>query len=81
MTGEQIRAARAILKWSAKKLAEESGISWPTIQRLESKNGPIGGYGQTGEAIKNSLESAGVQFLENGETALGVGVALGESED
>lgn len=67
MTGEQIRAARALLKWSAKRLAEESGVGWATIQRLESKNGPLSGYEQTHEALKAALEDAGVIFIpENG---------------
>lgn len=77
MTGEQIRAARALLKWSARELAEASGIGWATIQRLESKDGPLAGYDQTHEAIRNALEAHGIQFLESGQVATGPGVALG----
>ncbi|GHC37626.1 transcriptional regulator [Gemmobacter nanjingensis] len=80
MTGEQIRAARALLKWSARELADASGIGWATIQRLESKNGPLAGYGQTHEAIRKALEAQGVQFLEAGQVAAGPGVALGGKE-
>jgi len=76
MTGEQIRAARALLKWSAKRLALESDIGWATIQRLESKDGPLAGYEQTHLAIKAALEAAGVQFLDNGDVSAGPGVAL-----
>ncbi|MEP5761147.1 MAG: helix-turn-helix transcriptional regulator [Litoreibacter sp.] len=76
MTGEQIRAARALLKWSAKKLAEKSDTGWATIQRLESKDGPLAGYEQTHIALKTSLEAHGVQFLEGGQVATGPGVAL-----
>jgi transcriptional regulator with XRE-family HTH domain len=80
MTGEQIRAARALLKWSARQLAEASGIGWATVQRLESKDGPLTGYGQTHEAIRRALEAQGVQFLEGGQVAAGPGVALGAKE-
>lgn len=77
MTGEQIRAARGLLKWSARQLAEASGIGWATIQRLESKDGPLSGYDQTHAAIRLALEAQGVQFLESGQVAAGPGVALG----
>jgi len=80
MTGEQIRAARALLKWSARQLAEASGIGWATVQRLESKDGPLAGYDQTHEAICRALEAEGVQFLEDGQVAAGPGVALGMKE-
>lgn len=35
LTGSQIRAARALLKWSGQDLAEQSGVSYPAIQRAE----------------------------------------------
>lgn len=66
MRGEQIRAARALLKWSGRRLSESSGVSYPTIQRLESRDGPIGGLAETGSKIRAALESAGVEFT-NGE--------------
>ena len=76
MNGEQIRAARGLLKWSARKLAEESGVGWATIQRLESKDGPLAGYADTHDALRKSLEAQGIQFLDNGDVAAGPGVAL-----
>ena len=76
MNGEQIRAARALLKWSAKRLAEESGTGWATIQRLESKDGPLAGYADTHNAIRRALEAQGIQFLDNGDVAAGPGVSL-----
>ncbi|MEO0569599.1 MAG: helix-turn-helix transcriptional regulator [Pseudomonadota bacterium] len=76
MTGEQIRAARALLKWSAKRLAAESNVGWATIQRLESKDGPLAGYADTHDALRQTLEAQGIQFLDNGEVAGGPGVAI-----
>lgn len=67
LTSEQIRAARGLLKWSAQDLAERAGVSYPTIQRLDSGTGPVGGLATTIEKVLVAFEDAGVQFLpENG---------------
>ena len=76
MTGEQIRAARALLRWKAADLAKASGVSVPTIQRIDSATGEVAGRYETIEAIRKALESQGIQFLDTGEAALGAGVAL-----
>lgn len=71
---EQIKAARALLRWSQNDLAEHSKVSIPTIKRLEAGTGQIGGRGETGDAIRTALEQAGVEFIaENGG---GAGVRL-----
>ncbi|MGJ5136861.1 helix-turn-helix domain-containing protein [Bradyrhizobium oligotrophicum] len=72
----QIKAARSLLGWSQDDLAERSGISKPTIGRLEAidTDDPIGGRPDTGQALVAALEKAGVQFIpENGG---GAGVRL-----
>jgi len=76
MNGEHIRAARAFLGWTAAELAKESGVSYPTIQRIDATRGPVSGRYETIEAIRKALEAQGIQFLDTGETALGAGVAL-----
>lgn len=76
MLGEQIKAARALLGWTASDLAERSGISYPTIQRLDATKGPVGGRHETVEAVRKALEAGGVQFLETGQVTAGPGVAL-----
>lgn len=81
MNGEQIRAARALLGWTAADLARESGISYPTIQRIDSTKGTMSGRYETIESIRKALEAKGIQFLENGDTALGSGVALKSDEE
>ena len=65
LMGEQIRAARGLLNWSAKTLSEKSGVSYPTVQRLESKNGPIGGLAKTSAKISAAIEAAGVEFINS----------------
>jgi predicted transcriptional regulator len=63
----QIKAARALLAWSQDDLAAESGVSVPTIKRLEAADGELGGRTETGEALVAALEKAGVEFIvENG---------------
>lgn len=70
----QIKAARALAGLSQTDLAKASGISLPTIKRLEAQDGDIGGRPATVAAIRAALEGAGVVFLpENGN---GPGVAL-----
>lgn len=67
MTSDQIRAARALVRWSARVLAERAGLSLPTIQRLEAADGVPSTSVQTLMAIKDALEKAGVEFT-NGDT-------------
>lgn len=71
----QVKAARALLGWSQDDLAAASGVSVPTIARLESVDSDgIGGRATTADAIRAALEAAGVQFIpENGG---GAGVRL-----
>lgn len=69
-----MKAARALLGWSQEDLARESGVSLPTLKRLEAQDGPVGGRASTADQIALTLETAGVLFIpENGE---GAGVRL-----
>ena len=79
LTASQIRAARALLKWSAKNLAVQSGLSWKTIQRLESSEGVLSTNLRTIEAIMKALEAAGVIFIS--ENQYGPGVRLKKRSD
>ena len=66
-TGAQIRAARALIGWSATALAQRSGVSYPTIQRAESIDGIPRMQAPNLAAIQRALEEAGVVFLEDRE--------------
>jgi predicted transcriptional regulator len=70
----QIKAGRALLGWSQSDLASESGVSEPTIARLESTDGELGGREATAEKIRSALERGGIQFIE--ENGGGAGVRL-----
>lgn len=69
---EQIKAARALLGWTQSDLAEASGVSHPTVKRLEMASGAIGGRAETGDAIRSALEEAGIQFIEQNGGGPGV---------
>jgi transcriptional regulator with XRE-family HTH domain len=74
LSSELIRAARALLRWEQRDLANASSVSLPTIKRLESRPGPLGAHGSTVAALRKALESAGVEFID--ENGGGAGVRL-----
>jgi DNA-binding XRE family transcriptional regulator len=71
-TIRQIKAARALLDWSQSDLARHSGISEPTIARLESAEGQLGGRGETAKKIRAALERSGIEFIDENGGGLGV---------
>jgi predicted transcriptional regulator len=74
ITSEQVRAARALIRWEQRNLAEASKVSLPSIKRLETTPGPLSAQPRTVDAIRSALEAAGVIFVaENGD---GPGVRL-----
>ena len=72
ITTRQVKAARALLGWSQADLALNSGISEPTVARLESIDGPLGGRQETSEKIRNTIEGAGIEFIDENGGGLGV---------
>lgn len=72
ITGIQIRMARAALRWSIKELAKFSGVSVPTIFRLEQENGLAPSRTQTLLDIKAAFEGAGIEFIGTPERDPGV---------
>ncbi len=60
----QIRAARALLDWSQRQLAEKSKLSVPTIKRMEGSMGPERSTEANVEAVRRALEGAGIVFLD-----------------
>jgi predicted transcriptional regulator len=72
ITSELIRAARALLRWEQRDLAQVSGVSLPTIKRLEVTPGVLAANSSTVTALRRAFESAGIEFT-NGS---GPGVRL-----
>ncbi|MDH3233424.1 MAG: helix-turn-helix domain-containing protein [Alphaproteobacteria bacterium] len=72
IVADQIRAARALLRWSARELAEKSGVSLPTIQRMEAATGVPSAMARSIVAITSALESAGIEFIDENGGGAGV---------
>ena len=72
ITSDQIRAARALLRWSGKDLAEKTGLGFSTLMRLEVLEGVPSAQAKTLEAIQKAFESAGVEFIGTPEDGPGV---------
>ena len=72
ITGIQIRAARAVLRWSIKDLAAKSGVSVPTIFRLEQEDGIPSSRSHTLADLKATFEKAGIEFIGTPEDRPGV---------
>ena len=77
LTSAQIRAARALLRWSAEELAQQSLLSVATIRRAELTEKETAMTSANDVAVRRALEAAGVEFInENGG---GPGVRLRKS--
>jgi predicted transcriptional regulator len=74
LSSELIRAARALLRWEQRDLSEASAVSLPTIKRLESQPGTMAAHMSTIVALRQAIEAAGVDFIE--ENGGGPGVRL-----
>ena len=74
----QIRAARALLRWSAEDLARASTVGLTTIRRAELTDQRTSLTAANELAIRRALEEAGVEFLA--EDGGGPGVRLRKSK-
>jgi transcriptional regulator with XRE-family HTH domain len=78
ITAAQLRAARALLGIDQRKLAELSGLSLPTIQRMEASEGVIRGNVDSLMKLVSALDSAGIELISDNATSAagGRGVRL-----
>jgi hypothetical protein len=74
LVSDQIRAARALLRWSAEDLARESAVSVATIRRAELTDEETLMNAANDLAIRRALEAAGIEFID--ENGGGPGVRL-----
>ena len=75
VSGAQIRAARVMLGWTQKQLAEKSGIGFTTVQRAEQSVGAVLGTVTTVRKLQSALENGGIIFLDQ-EADVGPGLRL-----
>ena len=71
----QMRAARALLGIDQRQLAELSGLSVPTIQRMEASDGVVRGNVDSLMKLVSALDQAGIELI--GEAAASQGGGRG----
>ena len=62
----QMRAARALLGIDQRQLAELSGLSVPTIQRMEASDGVVRGNVDSLMKLVGALDQAGIELIGEG---------------
>lgn len=72
ITSAQIRAARALIRWTGKELAEASGVAFSTLMRLETGEGVPGAQAKTLDSIQKAFEEVGIEFIGTPERGAGV---------
>ncbi len=72
ITSDQIRAARSLLRWTGKDLAERSGVGFSTLMRLETEVGVPNAQAKTLEALRKAFEKAGIEFIGTPDDRPGV---------
>jgi transcriptional regulator with XRE-family HTH domain len=76
ITAAQMRAARALLGIDQRQLAEMSGVSLPTIQRMEASEGNVRGVIDTLTKIVEALDRAGIELIGENVRSVGEGRGL-----
>lgn len=66
VTAGQVRAARALIAIDQRELAALSGLSVPTIQRMEASDGVIRGNVDSLMKLIGALEAAGIELIAEG---------------
>ena len=67
-----MRAARAMLRWTALDLAAASKVGVATIRRVEVVDGEIPVTLANEAAIRHAFEDAGIDFIDDNGTGEGV---------
>jgi transcriptional regulator with XRE-family HTH domain len=73
ITSAQLKAARALLGIDQRRLAEASGLSLPTIQRMEASDGNIRGNVDSLVKLVDALDALGVEVIGAGVVSQGSG--------
>src|ERR1700722_12465718 len=78
ITAAQLRAARVLLGIDQRRLAELSGLSVPTIQRMEASEAMVRGNVDSLVKLITALDAAGIELIDEGavSSAAGRGVRL-----
>jgi transcriptional regulator with XRE-family HTH domain len=66
ITAAQLRAARVLLRIDQRRLAELSGLSVPTIQRMEASETMVRGNVDSLVKLIEALDAAGIEMIDEG---------------
>ena len=80
LSASQIKAARALLGWSGKDLAEKSGVGITTLRRYELQDGLLIANKSVFTTLKVCFESAGIEFTGDPLKNPGVTLHLDEAK-
>ncbi|QCJ00666.1 transcriptional regulator [Agrobacterium larrymoorei] len=72
ITGAQIRAARALLRWTAEHLAESASVGLSTVRRAEADDSAPAITAANLKLLRITLEAAGVEFIPTNGGGVGV---------
>lgn len=72
LTGEQIRAARALARIEQTDLARRASLSLETIKRLERIRGPVEANARTLRSIQRAFQTIGITFHGDETGAVGI---------
>jgi len=78
ISSKQIKAARMLLGWKGKDLADKSGVGITTLRRYETQDGIPNANKFVIKAIKGCLEEAGIVF--SGDPVKSPGVILNQKD-
>ncbi|WP_202308920.1 helix-turn-helix domain-containing protein [Mesorhizobium sp. L-8-10] len=73
ITSAQLRAARSLLGIDQRQLAELSGLSVPTVQRMEASEGVVRGNVDSLMKLIAALDQAGIELIGPGAVSQGGG--------
>lgn len=73
ITSGQLRAARALLNMDRQTLADQAGLSLPTIQRMESAEHVVGGNVESMMKVVDALKRAGIELIAEDAPSQGRG--------
>ena len=76
ITAMQLRAARALLNIDQRQLAALSGLSVPTIQRMEASDDMIRGNVDSLMKLVTALKKAGIELISEGAASQGGGCGV-----
>jgi transcriptional regulator with XRE-family HTH domain len=73
ITAAQMKAARALLGMDQRDLAQRSGLSLPTIQRMEASDGVVRGNVDSLMKLVDALAANGIELIGESVTSSGGG--------